>query len=157
VLFSAHGLPERAIAAGDPYQWHAERSVAAVRALLPAEWEHAICYQSRVGPLKWIGPSTEEEITRAGRDETGVIVSPIAFVSEHIETLVELDIDYAILARERGLPFYIRAPALGVAEGLIETLAELVEAALARPRGIHSESGARLCPPYFGLCPMIVR
>jgi ferrochelatase len=153
VLFSAHGLPERDIAKGDPYQWHAERSVAAVRALLPADFGHAICYQSRVGPLKWIGPSTDEEIRRAGADGKGVIVSPIAFVSEHIETLVELDMDYAALARECALPFYLRAPALGVADGLIETLADLVETALAR-QGVASDSGARLCPAAFSRCPM---
>lgn len=152
VLFSAHGLPERAVAAGDPYQSHVEMTVAAVRPLLPPDWETRICYQSRVGPLKWIGPSTEEEIDRALADRQGVIVSPIAFVSEHIETLVELDMDY----RERAadLPYYLRAPALGARADFIAMLADLVEAALARPDQVASETGARLCAARFKLCPM---
>lgn len=153
VLFSAHGLPQKVIEAGDPYQWQVERSVAAVRALLPADWEHRICYQSRVGPLKWIGPSTEEEIHAAGRDGAGVIVSPIAFVSEHIETLVELDIDYAEKAKALGLPYYLRAPALGAASGFIDVLADLVERAAASPGGVRSASGQRICPVAFAQCP----
>ncbi|MBL8549887.1 MAG: ferrochelatase [Hyphomonadaceae bacterium] len=153
VLFSAHGLPERDVARGDPYQFHCERSVAAVRALLPADWDHVLCYQSRVGPLKWLGPSTDDEIRRAGADNRGLIVCPVAFVSEHIETLVELDIDYAELAHAQPLPFYIRAPAPGVAEPFIDALADLVEAALARPRQTASDEGPRLCPHQFSRCP----
>lgn len=154
VLFSAHGLPQRVVDAGDPYQWQVERTVAAVSALLPAGWDKTICYQSRVGPLKWIGPSTEEAIERAGEDKRGVIVSPIAFVSEHIETLVELDIEYAEKARHLGLPFYIRAPALGASEVFVDGLAALVRKALLRDCGIVSETGSRLCPARFGACPM---
>lgn len=154
VLFSAHGLPQRIVDAGDPYQWQVERSVAAVSALLPAAWEKTICYQSRVGPLKWLGPSTEEAIAQAGEDKRGVIVSPIAFVSEHIETLVELDIEYAEKAHELGLPYYIRAPALGASDLFIDGLATLVRKALLRDCGAHSESGGRLCPERFGACPM---
>jgi len=152
VLFSAHGLPQRVIDRGDPYQWQVEQSVGAVRRLLPPEWETRICYQSRVGPLKWIGPSTEEEIEGAGRDQAGVIVSPVAFVSEHVETLVELDIEYAQLAKRLGLQFYLRAPAPGAAPRFIDALAGLVEQALAAPGRIQSESGGRLCPAQFGLC-----
>lgn len=154
VLFSAHGLPQRTIDRGDPYQWQVERTVEAVRPLLPAEWDHQVCYQSRVGPLQWIGPDTPAEIERAGQEGVGVIVSPIAFVSEHIETLVELDHEYGELAQEKGVPFYIRAPALGAAEGFIAALAQLVDKAMAVPHGPHSETGARICPGQFGLCPM---
>jgi protoporphyrin/coproporphyrin ferrochelatase len=152
LLFSAHGLPKRVIKAGDPYQWQVEQSVAAVRRLLPAEWEARICYQSRVGPLKWLSPSTEDEIRAAARDRVGVIVSPIAFVSEHVETLVELDIEYAHLAKRLDLPFYLRAPALGATPGFIDALADLAERALAAPGALQSETGARLCPAQFGLC-----
>ena len=67
VLFSAHGLPQSVIDRGDPYQWQVEQSVAAVRKQLPSDWDTRICYQSRVGPMKWLGPSTEEEIHAAGR------------------------------------------------------------------------------------------
>jgi protoporphyrin/coproporphyrin ferrochelatase len=154
VLFSAHGLPQRTIDKGDSYQWQVERTVAAVRPLLPPEWDHRICYQSRVGPLKWIGPSTEEEIDRAAADQAGLIVSPIAFVSEHIETLVELDEEYAERAHEKGVRFYLRAPALGASPLFIQALRDLTLAAVNRPTAIASETGQRLCPGAFGLCPM---
>jgi protoporphyrin/coproporphyrin ferrochelatase len=153
VLFSAHGLPQRVIDRGDPYQWQVEQSVAAVRSLLPPDWEKRICYQSRVGPLKWIGPSTDEEVRAAGRDGAGVIVSPIAFVSDHVETLVELDIEYAHLARTAGVPFYLRAPALGAAPCFIDALADLVEMALTAGGKVQSENGGRICPAAWGLCP----
>lgn len=152
VLFSAHGLPQRVVDRGDPYQWQVEQSVAAVWKLLPADWEMRICYQSRVGPMKWIGPSTEEEIHGASADGVGVIVSPIAFVSEHVETLVELDIEYRELAKSLQLPFYLRAAALGTHPRFIDALADLVERALAAPGKVQSESGGRLCPAVHGFC-----
>ncbi len=153
VLFSAHGLPQSVIDRGDPYQWQVEQTAAAVRTLLPAEWETRISYQSRVGPMKWIGPSTEEEIHAASKDGAGLIVSPIAFVSEHVETLVELDIEYAQLAKTLKLPFYLRAPALGTAPRFIDALAELAARAMEQPGKTCSERGARLCPASAGLCP----
>jgi ferrochelatase len=107
-----------------------------------------------VGPLKWIGPSTEEEIERAGHDKVAVIVSPIAFVSEHIETLVELDIEYAEKAHEAGVPVYLRAKALGADARFVAALADLVDAAQRRPLSVCSETGGRICPAAFGLCPM---
>ncbi len=152
VLFSAHGLPKRVIAAGDPYQWQIEQSVAAVKRALPRGWDARICYQSRVGRLAWLAPSTEDEVIAAARDLTGVIVTPIAFVSEHVETLVELDIEYAQLAAEHGAPFYLRAPALGTAPRFIDALADLVERALQAPGKVQSELGVRICPAQFGRC-----
>src|SRR5690606_8652292 len=111
VLFSAHGLPKKVIAAGDPYQWQVERAAAAVAAALGVEaLDWTVCYQSRVGPLAWIGPATEEEIARAGRDGRAVVVVPLSFVSEHSETLVELDIDYRELAARAGVAGYHRVP-----------------------------------------------
>lgn len=153
VLFSAHGLPQNVVDRGDPYQWQVEQSVAAVSRLLPADWDKRVCYQSRVGPLKWIGPATEDEICAAGRDRVGVIVAPIAFVSDHVETLVELDIEYAELAREKGALYYLRASALGVAPRFIDALADLVERALDAPARTQAETGGRLCPAAWGLCP----
>ncbi len=152
LLFSAHGLPQSVVDRGDPYQWQVEQSVAAAWKLLPSDWEYRICYQSRVGPMKWIGPSTEEEIHRAGADGVGVILSPIAFVSEHVETLVELDIEYGQLAKSLQLPFYLRAPALGPDPRFIDALADLVERALGAPGRMQSETGGRLCPAAHGLC-----
>lgn len=130
LLFSAHGLPEKVILAGDPYQKQVEVTAAAVAAKLPADLDWTVCYQSRVGPMKWIGPSTDEEIRRAGAEGKGVIVTPIAFVSEHVETLVELDHEYAELAKDAGVAPYIRVPALGVAPEFIAGLAKTVAEAL---------------------------
>ncbi len=152
VLFSAHGLPQSVVDRGDPYQWQVGQSVDAVRRLLPTTWQSRICYQSRVGPMKWLAPSTEQEIHAAAKDSVGVIVSPIAFVSEHVETLVELDVDYANLAKRLGLPFYLRAPAPGAAPRFIDALAALVEQALAAPGKVQSEVGGRFCPGQWGLC-----
>ena len=154
VLFSAHGLPKKIVERGDPYQWQVERTVAAVvEALGQGDLDWRICYQSRVGPLEWIGPSTEAEIARAGRDGVALVVVPIAFVSEHSETLVELDIEYRRLAREAGVPVYIRAPTVGVGAAFIAGLADLVRQALADPRPLRSQAGGRLCPPSCSGCP----
>lgn len=132
ILFSAHGLPKRVIEAGDPYRSQVEATCAAVMAALgggPFDW--ATCFQSRVGPLEWIGPATDKEIERAGAEGKSLIVVPIAFVSEHSETLVELDIEYAKLAGDSGVPRYLRVPALGTQEKFIKGLAGLVGEALA--------------------------
>lgn len=154
LLLSAHGLPERVVAGGDPYQWQVEQTVAALRTQIPESWEVEICYQSRVGPLKWIGPATDDAIRTAARDGKSILLSPIAFVSEHIETLVELDYEYKLIADEEGAPAYVRAPALGVASGFIETLADLVEEALADDgEGPRSHCGGRICPTQWSACP----
>jgi len=132
VLFSAHGLPEKIVKAGDPYQQQIEQTAGAIAQHLDGV-DCAICYQSRVGPLKWIGPSTDSEIARAGADKRTVVLYPIAFVSEHSETLVELDIEYRHLATEVGVPNYIRVPTVGTHPQFIHGLANLVRAALAEP------------------------
>jgi ferrochelatase len=153
IIFSAHGLPERIVAAGDPYQFQVEQSVAAViSALARPSVEWRVSYQSKVGPLTWIGPSTEAEICAAGADKRSLVVVPIAFVSEHSETLVELDMDYAHLAAECGVPRYVRVPALGVQSDYTKALADLVEKAVARG-GLTAGTGGRLCPAEFGRCP----
>jgi ferrochelatase len=138
ILFSAHGLPRRIVEAGDPYQTQVETTCAAVMAAVDAlprdgaaaqDW--TISYQSRVGPLEWIGPATDHEIERAGREGKSLIVVPIAFVSEHSETLVELDMEYGKLAADHGVPRYVRVPALGAHPRFIEGLARLVAEARA--------------------------
>lgn len=125
ILFSAHGLPEKIIKMGDPYQHQVEITVAEIIKKL-GNIDHSICYQSRVGPMKWIGPSTENEIKRAGQDGLGIILVPVAFVSEHSETLVELDMEYKHLAEENGVKEYIRVPALGTQPLFISALADIV-------------------------------
>ena len=151
ILFSAHGLPKKVIARGDPYQWQVERTAASVvAALARTELDWIVCYQSRVGPLEWIGPSTEAEIDRAGRSATPLVVVPIAFVSEHSETLVELDIEYAHRAKRAGVPHYARVPAVATDPSFIAALAALVLGAGRTP--IQSESGGRLCPGNWAAC-----
>jgi ferrochelatase len=158
VLFSAHGLPKRVVEDGDPYQWQVERTVAAVAAQLPPELaDHVVCYQSRVGPLEWLGPSTDAEIRRAGVEGKSVLVSPIAFVSEHIETLVELDHEYGKIAEEAGVSRYLRAAALGLDALFIAQLADLASSALAGSTGLKPPGGSRICPAHCGKCPNIAR
>jgi ferrochelatase len=154
VLFSAHGLPESIVKRGDPYQWQVERSVAAVveRLGIPG-LDHVVCYQSRVTPQKWIGPSTEEEIERAGHDRTAVLVCPIAFVSDHSETLVELDVEYREEAEKAGVPGYFRVPAQNSDPGFIAALAALVHKVRGYGRSLCSFAGARQCPKRHGDCP----
>jgi ferrochelatase len=127
LLFSAHGLPKSVIARGDPYRAQVEQSAAAIVAALASpglDWR--ICFQSRAGPLAWIEPATDGEIRLAGAERKGLVVVPIAFVSEHSETLVELDIEYAKLAHETGVPDYIRVPTVGTHEAFIGGLKHLV-------------------------------
>jgi len=154
VLFSAHGIPEKLVTGkGDPYQEQIETTVAAVVAAIEAQRgpiDHAICYQSRVGPMKWLGPSTPEAIETAGKDGVGVVVTPIAFVSEHIETLVELDIEYGELAHEKGASPYLRAPAVGIEPLFIDALADAAVSALSRT-GIASFGEG--CKADWKACP----
>ena len=152
LLFSAHGLPEQIVAGGDPYQKQIEATAAAIAAKLDPVLEWSVCYQSRVGRLKWLGPSTPEALQQAAADGVGVLVCPISFVSEHVETLVELDHEYAELAEEYGVPAYVRVPALGIDEGFIEALAKTVKAALDRTDGAEPGSAWR-CGSGFRHCP----
>jgi ferrochelatase len=154
VLFSAHGLPESIVKAGDPYQHQIERTVAAViQALALPDLDAVICYQSRATPQKWIGPSTEHEIERAGHDKVALLVVPIAFVSEHSETLVELDVEYRDVAIKAGVPAYFRAPAQNSDAGFIAALAALVRRTRARDVGLSSFAGGRICADIHGDCP----
>ena len=132
LLFTAHGLPKRIVRGGDPYPDQVERTAAAVvAALARPELDWRVCYQSRVGPLEWIGPATDEEIRQAGEDGVALVVAPISFVSEHSETLVELDLDYRHLAEVAGVAYYNRVATVGVEPIFIESLSILVKRALA--------------------------
>lgn len=154
VLFSAHGLPQRVIARGDPYQWQVERTAeAVVRQLSASDLDWKVCYQSRVGPQKWLEPGTESELRRAGAERRGAIVVPISFVSEHSETLVELDMDYAKLADDSGVPHYLRAATARTNQAFIDGLAELVLRAARSKHPVTCGSG-RICPAQFVNCGM---
>lgn len=152
LLFSAHGLPQKCVDGGDPYQSQIEATASAVAARLGPGWEDwRVCYQSRVGPMKWLGPSTLDCIAEAAREGLGVVVSPIAFVSEHVETLVELDHDYALKARALGCPSYLRVPTLGVRTAFIDGLAAMITARLDEDGGIAPGSAFR-CAPGWARC-----
>lgn len=141
ILFSAHGIPENLIKRGDPYQRHIEESAKAIAEasnLNSSQW--SISYQSRVGRLKWLGPETSAEIKRLTQEEkkTTLFIVPLSFVSEHIETLVELDIEFKEIADRVGLKNYIRIPALSTRADFILCLEQLIDRSLA--------SDSLLCP-----------
>lgn len=155
VLFSAHGLPEKIIQRGDPYQVQVERTAKAIADRI-GELDWSVCYQSRVGPLKWIGPSTDTEVKRAGQDGKAIVLYPLAFVSEHSETLVELDIDYRRVAGECGVPAYIRVPTVGTHPLFIAGLADRVRAVLAEPKvAVCHGATAMPCGQQHRGCPLV--
>ena len=152
LLFSAHGLPENKIKKGDPYQWQVEKTVEGIMSKLTSEnLDFLISYQSRVGPLKWIGPSTDEMIIKYSKEKKGIVIVPVAFVSEHSETLVELDIEYKKLAEKNGCSFYKRIPALGIEENFIKGLTELVLQRETRNNFVSSV----MCPNKYVKCPCL--
>jgi len=128
-LFSAHGLPESIVKAGDPYQKQVEKSykiiVEDLEKNLNIKLDTRLCYQSKVGPKKWITPSLETEIENSARDNKDVAIFPIAFVSEHSETLVELDMEYLHIANKLGIKKYFRIPTLGINKDFIDCLAKI--------------------------------
>jgi protoporphyrin/coproporphyrin ferrochelatase len=153
LLFSAHGVPEAVIQRGDPYQSQIEATAAAIAERLGPDWgDWRICYQSRVGPMKWLGPTTIESIEEAVAEGLGVVIAPIAFVSEHVETLVELDHDYAEKAAAMGCTIYVRAPALGVEASFIDGLAGQVIRMLGQDEAIAPGS-AFACELRWSRCP----
>lgn len=158
VLFSAHGLPEKIIKAGDPYQWQCEQSAqkiaGAVEKLIGIknlDWQ--ICYQSRVGPLKWIGPSTEEALEKAAEDKVPVVIFPHAFTQEHVETLVEIDMEYRALAKEMGVKGFYRVPTVGTSAAFIDGMASLVLKNISKNKTL-SFTGEAICPNNSGDCCM---
>jgi ferrochelatase len=154
ILFSAHGLPQKIVDKGDPYEWQVNRTVSVIIRKIGAvsndSMDYVTCYQSRVGPLPWIGPYTTDEIIRAGKDNVPLVVVPISFVSEHSETLVELDREYLALSRKNDVPHYVRVPALAVQPAFIESLVWQVEATKFYPT--CSNSLGRQCPKEFTKC-----
>lgn len=153
ILFSAHGLPEKIVKAGDPYQWQCEQTVKAlVQKLNIPDLDYTLCFQSRVGPMKWIGPATDAEILRAGETKTPLVIVPIAFVSEHSETLVEIDMEYRHLAEKNGVPFYAYVPTVSTMPEFIAGLADLVRKAQSSESDCTSDAGGRICPQQFSGC-----
>ncbi len=131
LLVSAHGLPKHFIEAGDPYCAHILATMEAVLKRLP-RFPSVLAYQSRVGPVEWIGPSTEEVIDRlAAQGVSDVLVIPISFVSDHIETLYEVDMLYGDQAKARGIRNFSRIDSLNDFPPFLDALADLVEPKLA--------------------------
>jgi len=156
LIFSAHGLPEKNIKKGDPYQWQVEQSVKKIVENLNVEGlDWILSYQSRVGPLKWIGPSTEDIIIKNSKIGKHIVLVPIAFVSEHSETLVELDIEYKEIADANGCKNYTRVPALGINEDFIRAMSELI---IKKNEYKFSENlypPKIQCPSNFKKCPCL--
>ena len=112
-----------------------------------------VCYQSRVGPLKWIGPSLDEAMKVASISFDNIVVLPVAFVSEHSETLVELDIEYKEIAKNLGIPGFIRVPAVGSHPDFIECLRQLVLDGFEKKLKIGPKTGAKVCDSKYDKCP----
>ena len=122
-------------------------------ALGPDAPESRVCFQSRATPEPWLAPSTDEEVRVAGADRTALLVVPIAFVSEHSETLVELDVEYRHLADRLGVPGYFRVSTPGADAKFISGLAGLVRGAVEGDVGIRSHAEVRICPDASSGCP----
>ena len=156
LIFSAHGLPEKNIKKGDPYQWQVEQSVnEIVNKMNIKNLDWILSYQSRVGPLKWIGPSTEDVIIENSKIGKKIALVPIAFVSEHSETLVELDIEYKELADKNGCIEYVRIPALGVNDNFISSLSNLVINKEDNKLTENLYPPKKQCPSNFKKCPCL--
>lgn len=128
VLFSAHGVPTRLIDGGDPYLSQVQTTVRAAAARFDGTpWE--LAFQSRVGPVRWLEPSTPDALRRlAARGVTNVLVVPVSFVSDHLETLHEIDVEYRELAHSLGIARFGRCPSLNDRPSFIRCLAALARA-----------------------------
>jgi ferrochelatase len=146
VMFSAHSLPLSVIDRGDTYPAEIAASVSRVVEAAQLRNAHMLCFQSSVGPVKWLGPSTEMMIRQlAARGQKNVLVVPIAFTSDHIETLSEIDIEYGELARALGMHGFRRAPALNARPDFLDALADVVVQ--------HMSADAPWSPQYAQRCP----
>lgn len=127
VIFSAHGIPQKLVERGDPYQGQTEESVELILKGLKWNGPWHISYQSRVGPVRWLAPATDRLLVELGeKGVEGVLMVPISFVSDHSETLYEMDIQYRELAKEAGIKLFKRAPSLNSNPYFIEALKDIV-------------------------------
>jgi protoporphyrin/coproporphyrin ferrochelatase len=146
LLFSAHSLPLSVIDRGDAYPQEVGASVQGVLDLLGLPNPSMLAYQSEVGPVRWLGPSTESVIERLAADQRhNVLVVPIAFTTDHIETLSELDLEYGELAHAKGLKGYTRAPAMNDSPLFMDAMADIVQEHLASGT-LHSARYRQRCP-----------
>ncbi|MEO1208534.1 MAG: ferrochelatase [Cyanobacteria bacterium J06638_20] len=163
IFFSAHGVPLSYVEeAGDPYQREIEECTELIMRTLDRPNEYTLAYQSRVGPVEWLRPYTEDAITElAERGIERLLVVPISFVSEHIETLQEIDIEYREVAEEAGIHDFHRVPALNTHPVFISELSDIVIDALNSPsvdvsETLRPEEKVKIYPPErweWGLSP----
>jgi protoporphyrin/coproporphyrin ferrochelatase len=153
VFFSAHGVPVSYVEeAGDPYQEEIEKCTDLIMQTLGRSNKHTLAYQSKVGPVEWLQPYTEDALVELGKQGIkDLAVVPISFVSEHIETLQEIDIEYRELAEEAGIENFYRVPALNTHPIFINSLADLVVESLNSPRCqfgevIHPKKNMKMYP-----------
>lgn len=141
IFFSAHGVPVSYVEeVGDPYQREIEHCTELIMQTLNRPNPHTLAYQSRVGPVEWLQPYTEDAIEQlAHQGVQDLVVVPISFVSEHIETLQEIDMEYREIAHEAGIPGFHRVPALNTHPRFITDMADMVTEALAAPRQLFSD------------------
>jgi len=131
ILFSAHSIPESYVREGDPYLEQTKKTVELIMARMGGKNSHQLSFQSKIGPVKWLEPLTNNVITELGKQGIrDVLVVPISFVSEHVETLYELDILYKKVAEEAGITDFRRVPTLNSDPAFIRALAEIVESRL---------------------------
>ena len=131
ILFSAHSVPERYVSEGDPYLEQTRETVELIADQLGRKNPYRLSFQSKIGPVDWLGPYTNNVIVELGRQGVDeILVVPVSFVSEHIETLYELDILYRKIAADAGIDTFRRVPALNCDPTFIQSLRELVEVAL---------------------------
>ncbi|HSO75832.1 MAG TPA: ferrochelatase, partial [Blastocatellia bacterium] len=131
ILFTAHGVPVRYIDEGDPYLDHTKRTVELVMERLGVHRPHTLSFQSKVGPVEWLTPATNETIPRLARSGVSqLMLVPVSFVSEHSETLYEMDILYRDAAAKAGITQFRRVPTMNCRADFIDALAGLVERAL---------------------------
>jgi ferrochelatase len=132
LVYSAHSIPQRYVEEGDPYLDHTRHTVELINEKLGTQGPWTLAFQSKVGPVKWLEPSTEEVIGTLGRRGTRqVVIVPVSFVSDHIETLYEIDIQYRDAARQAGIPYFRRAAALNLNSNFIAALAAIVKEQIA--------------------------
>jgi len=130
IVFSAHSLPQSFIDEGDPYLGHIQETVRLVMEQV-GERSHHLCFQSKASPVKWLEPSTEATIRRlAGEGRGNLLMVPLSFVSDHIETLYEIDIEYGEKAKELGIKRFARSESLNSSPLFLECLADLVKTAV---------------------------
>ena len=133
ILFSAHSIPESYVNNGDPYLDQTRKSVELIMTALDRKNTHQLAFQSKIGPVRWLSPMTNDVIMELGKKGVDdVLVVPISFVSEHIETLYELDILYKKVAKDAGVANFKRVPALNSDPTFIRALAEIVESTLSK-------------------------